>query len=144
MRPRSVMLCEPSSAVRRRVTPARVASRFPDDPLAAFVLVPTHRASALNASPKPLSSASSSPTAAAGGQGHRQAGLDGRSRPGTEQEASGAVASDGPHRHPLIRPEPDPGVQARDGRRHPSGVDAGVAAEPPAVGQRHARDHSAL
>ena len=61
MRAAIVMLFEPSGAVRSRVTPARVATRFPDAPDAASVRVPTHRASALNARPNPLSPVMISP-----------------------------------------------------------------------------------
>ena len=48
-----VMLCEPSSAVRSRLTPVVVESRLPPGPLAAFLRIPTHSVSALNVRPKP-------------------------------------------------------------------------------------------
>lgn len=57
----SVRFCEPSIAVRSRLTAAFVAPSLPPGPLAAFVRVPTHRASALNASSKPSSFPTISP-----------------------------------------------------------------------------------
>ena len=61
MRAAIVVLFEPSRTLRSRVMPALVVASLPEAPDAASVRVPTHRASALNASPKPFSPATSSP-----------------------------------------------------------------------------------
>ena len=61
-RPPAVYDREPSSPVRSRVTAASVAFRRPAGPSTPSMDVPTHSASALNASTKPLApSATSSP-----------------------------------------------------------------------------------
>ena len=45
MRLAIVMLCEPSSAVRSRLTAAVVELRLPPGPVAAFVRIPTYSVS---------------------------------------------------------------------------------------------------
>ena len=61
MRLPMVIFCEPSIVVRSLLTAALLAFSFPPGPLAAFVRVPTQRASAFTASAKPSPSPMISP-----------------------------------------------------------------------------------
>ena len=113
---------------------------MPPGPEATLVDVPTHSASALKASSKPSSLATTSPPAAASVHGHREPRVDRRAAPVVEAEPAGPVASHGPHRDLLPRLEPDSGVEPGHGRGDlPLAAVVGVGSEPAAVGERTRR-----
>ena len=109
------ILFDPSSAVRIRVTAARVALRLPPGP---------------------------EPPVAAGGHRHREARLHRRAGARLQHQAPGSVAGDRPQRHALGGLEAAPRVEPGHGRGNLAGVGPGVAPEAAAVRQRHAGDHA--
>ena len=126
---RSAMPCpttyplEASSAVRTRVTTASVAANRPAGPSTASLPVPTHSASALNASPKPPRPASTkspltppasidieSPPLRAIGDA-TDVGRD-RASPGVKLSEPFPVSGHAPERDPLRQLVAHPRVQA--------------------------------
>ena len=124
------------------MTAASVAFRRPAGPSTPSMAVPTHSASALNASceaarapghqlaPRPRRR-----------HRHRQARLERLPAVRRQQQPAGPVAGHAPDRDALGRLVAQPRVQARHRRRHLAAGGAGVMAQAPAVRQRQPRHH---
>ena len=105
-----VMLCEPSSAVRSRLTAAVVELRLPSGRLVAFVRTPTHSVVPLEREAEAFPAPEDLLAAAARRYRHRQPSLDQCSSARVEHQAARAVAGDCPDGDPLAGFLPDPGV----------------------------------